>query len=298
MTPSTTVNTSIASSTSVIDTVTQNLVARGYRPAATKAEADLAVEIVYLRTGSARLESSFGVLDCTAGDYVVVPKGTTHRVVPSTTDNFFLLISGAARHDQTCPGEMSKTFRLARLAREVVEASDVTRHVVIESASGKVVAEGGDAFEACVAAVKSGAFTTLGVLLSAAPLTTAVLLATLAQRWAPDGDPAYVHDTEGDDDMAAHARSILSGSSRKRSSGLPTKTIRPSRQSTSAPWIRRTRRCSAPRRGAEPSGVATSERSFDRSLACRHRVIANEGFFIVLVGSRAEPLPGDLVDLG
>src|SRR5262245_852861 len=29
-----------------------------------------------------------------------------------------LLICGAARHDQTCPGEMSKTFRLAQLARQ------------------------------------------------------------------------------------------------------------------------------------------------------------------------------------
>jgi multimeric flavodoxin WrbA len=35
-----------------------------------------------------------------------------------------LVVAGAARHDQTCPGEMSKTFRLARLAREVVEAAD------------------------------------------------------------------------------------------------------------------------------------------------------------------------------
>lgn len=38
-------------------------------------------------------------------------------------------------------------------------------------------------------------------------------LETLARRWAPDGDPAYRHDDEGDDDMAAHARSVLSGSS-------------------------------------------------------------------------------------
>ncbi|MBE0619251.1 MAG: YjbQ family protein [Burkholderiales bacterium] len=38
-------------------------------------------------------------------------------------------------------------------------------------------------------------------------------LETLAGRWAPDGDPAYRHDTEGDDDMAAHARSLLAGSS-------------------------------------------------------------------------------------
>jgi len=35
-----------------------------------------------------------------------------------------LLVSGAARHDQTCPGEMSKTFRLATLAREVFEGAE------------------------------------------------------------------------------------------------------------------------------------------------------------------------------
>ncbi len=38
-------------------------------------------------------------------------------------------------------------------------------------------------------------------------------LETLAGRWAPDADPAYRHDAEGDDDMAAHARSLLSGTS-------------------------------------------------------------------------------------
>ena len=36
-------------------------------------------------------------------------------------------------------------------------------------------------------------------------------LETLLRRWAPDGDPAYRHDMEGDDDMAAHARSLLTG---------------------------------------------------------------------------------------
>lgn len=36
-------------------------------------------------------------------------------------------------------------------------------------------------------------------------------LETLMQRWAPDGDPDYRHDLEGDDDMAAHARSLLTG---------------------------------------------------------------------------------------
>jgi secondary thiamine-phosphate synthase enzyme len=38
-------------------------------------------------------------------------------------------------------------------------------------------------------------------------------LETLMQRWAPDGDPGYLHDLEGDDDMAAHARSLLTGTS-------------------------------------------------------------------------------------
>ena len=34
-----------------------------------------------------------------------------------------LLICAAARHDQTCPGEMSKSFRLATLAREIFAAA-------------------------------------------------------------------------------------------------------------------------------------------------------------------------------
>lgn len=38
-------------------------------------------------------------------------------------------------------------------------------------------------------------------------------LETLASRWAPDGDPAYRHADEGDDDMAAHGRNLLTGSS-------------------------------------------------------------------------------------
>jgi multimeric flavodoxin WrbA len=37
------------------------------------------------------------------------------------TPSRILLIAGAARHDQTCPGEMSKTFRLTQLAREEIE---------------------------------------------------------------------------------------------------------------------------------------------------------------------------------
>jgi len=38
-------------------------------------------------------------------------------------------------------------------------------------------------------------------------------LETLARRWAPDGDPAYRHADEGEDDMAAHGRALIAGSS-------------------------------------------------------------------------------------
>jgi secondary thiamine-phosphate synthase enzyme len=34
-------------------------------------------------------------------------------------------------------------------------------------------------------------------------------LESFAARLAPDGDPSYVHDSEGPDDMSAHIRSIL-----------------------------------------------------------------------------------------
>jgi secondary thiamine-phosphate synthase enzyme len=38
-------------------------------------------------------------------------------------------------------------------------------------------------------------------------------LETIMSRLAPDGDPAYVHDAEGPDDMSSHARSILTSNS-------------------------------------------------------------------------------------
>ena len=38
-------------------------------------------------------------------------------------------------------------------------------------------------------------------------------LETILARLAPDGDPSYGHDTEDPDDMAAHARSILTSNS-------------------------------------------------------------------------------------
>ncbi len=41
---------------------------------------------------------------------------------PASTSQV-LLISAAARHDETCPGEMSKTFRLIQIARQEIEGT-------------------------------------------------------------------------------------------------------------------------------------------------------------------------------
>lgn len=39
-------------------------------------------ECVYIESGRARVESTFGVLDVSAGDYVIIPTSVIHRIVP------------------------------------------------------------------------------------------------------------------------------------------------------------------------------------------------------------------------
>jgi len=55
-------------------------------------------EIVYLRQGSARLDTVFGSLDCHAGDYVVVPTSTTHRWIVDGGEPVHALIVEARGH--------------------------------------------------------------------------------------------------------------------------------------------------------------------------------------------------------
>jgi homogentisate 1,2-dioxygenase len=56
-------------------------------------------EVHFVLAGGGRLESLFGVLDYREGDYVVVPKGTTHRWVPTGDANTHLVVEtpGAVR---------------------------------------------------------------------------------------------------------------------------------------------------------------------------------------------------------
>lgn len=52
------------------------------------------------------------------------------RWADPTTPSRVLLICGSARNDGTCPGEMSKTFRLLGLAREILEQSQIEADVL------------------------------------------------------------------------------------------------------------------------------------------------------------------------
>lgn len=56
-------------------------------------------ELHFVHEGGGRLESVFGALDYRPGDYVVVPKGTTHRWVPAGDGNRHLVVEslGAVR---------------------------------------------------------------------------------------------------------------------------------------------------------------------------------------------------------
>ena len=55
-------------------------------------------EAIYLRNGAARFESVYGSIDASAGDYVVVPRGATHRWMPAAGEPVHALVIEARGH--------------------------------------------------------------------------------------------------------------------------------------------------------------------------------------------------------
>ncbi len=55
-------------------------------------------ECVYVESGSAVVETMFGVLDARQGDYVILPRATTHRWVPTGTEPLRLYAIEASSH--------------------------------------------------------------------------------------------------------------------------------------------------------------------------------------------------------
>jgi len=52
----------------------------------------------FVHRGSGTIETDYGPLTFEEGDYVIIPKGTTHRVVPATDDSFFFVIEGSGEY--------------------------------------------------------------------------------------------------------------------------------------------------------------------------------------------------------
>ena len=80
------------------------------------------------------------------------------------------------------------TLEITRAVQQVVERSDVVQglcHLFVHHTSASLI-----------------------VCENADP-TVRRDLEQFAARLVPDGDPAFIHDSEGPDDMAAHIRSIL-----------------------------------------------------------------------------------------
>lgn len=55
-------------------------------------------EVIFVHRGEGTFESDYGNMSYSTGDYLVIPRGTAYRLVPSTTDNFFLIIETTDGH--------------------------------------------------------------------------------------------------------------------------------------------------------------------------------------------------------
>jgi homogentisate 1,2-dioxygenase len=49
-------------------------------------------ELLFVHRGEGRIETDYGPLDFERGDYIVLPRAVTYRILPATSDNFFLLL--------------------------------------------------------------------------------------------------------------------------------------------------------------------------------------------------------------
>ncbi len=57
-------------------------------------------ELIFVHRGAGRIETDFGPLSFEKGDYLVIPRAVTYRMIPESTDNFFLIIQSSGEFDQ------------------------------------------------------------------------------------------------------------------------------------------------------------------------------------------------------
>ena len=57
-------------------------------------------ELYFIHRGTGVIETDFGPMPFEKGDYIIIPRSVTYRVVPEGKDNFFLLIESRGEFDQ------------------------------------------------------------------------------------------------------------------------------------------------------------------------------------------------------
>jgi homogentisate 1,2-dioxygenase len=61
-------------------------------------------ELMFVHRGAGTIETDFGPMRFERGDYIVVPRAVTYRIVPDTADNFFLMVESHGEFDQPDKG--------------------------------------------------------------------------------------------------------------------------------------------------------------------------------------------------
>jgi homogentisate 1,2-dioxygenase len=66
-------------------------------------------ELIFVHRGEGTVETDFGPLAFERGDYLVIPRAVTYRIVPQTTDNFFLIVQSQGEFEQPEKGLLGQT---------------------------------------------------------------------------------------------------------------------------------------------------------------------------------------------
>lgn len=61
-------------------------------------------ELLFVHRGQGTIETDFGPLPFEPGDYINIPRAVTYRIIPSTKDNFFLIIQSKTEFEQPDKG--------------------------------------------------------------------------------------------------------------------------------------------------------------------------------------------------
>lgn len=90
---------------------------------ARNADGDLCI---FIHRGEGVMESDYGRIDFRKGDYIIIPRGTSYRMVPSSEDNFFLLIEATdSEYDLPDRGMLGPT---AQIDPAMIETPDLPEH--------------------------------------------------------------------------------------------------------------------------------------------------------------------------